>query len=225
MTDATLAALLRDVLDAPDDDGARLRYADRLDELGEPERAEFIRLDCLLWREWPDFSRAGNWERHFTEAGQKLTALERRIDELSGADDGVCLRCDWHAPVPHVGWDWQIRRGFVEEVTCTAADWLTHADAILAMHPVSEVWLTKLNYHPLAATFRLYHSEYGAYYSSHRWPGLKFHLPALKPADLGLPDTLAGLPVVIETGYDPVMDGNPDVPKPQGVIGLKSKKG
>jgi uncharacterized protein (TIGR02996 family) len=177
MTDATLAALLRDVLDAPDDDGARLRYADRLDELGEPERAEFIRLDCLRWREWPDFRLSGNWERHFTDAGRKLTAVERRIDELSGADDGVCLRCDWHAPVPHVGWDWQIRRGFVESVTCTAADFLTHADAILAAHPVRKVRLTELNYHPDAANFRLSRAEYGIWIS-HRYPGVTFYLPA-----------------------------------------------
>src|SRR5262249_18573790 len=34
------------------------------------------------------------------------------------------------------------RRGFVESVTCTAADWLEHADAILACQPVREVALT-----------------------------------------------------------------------------------
>ncbi len=33
-------------------------------------------------------------------------------------------------------------RGFVESVTCTAADWLAHADAIRAAQPVTKVRLT-----------------------------------------------------------------------------------
>jgi uncharacterized protein (TIGR02996 family) len=44
--DATLAALYKAVLANPDDDLPRLVYADRLDELGDHPRAEFIRLQC-----------------------------------------------------------------------------------------------------------------------------------------------------------------------------------
>lgn len=33
-------------------------------------------------------------------------------------------------------------RGFVESITCTAADWLQHGDAVLAAHPVTKVTLT-----------------------------------------------------------------------------------
>jgi hypothetical protein len=36
------------------------------------------------------------------------------------------------------------RRGFVEEATLPAADWLQHADGILAAHPVTAVRLTTL---------------------------------------------------------------------------------
>jgi len=39
-------AFLRAIFDAPDDDTPRLVYADFLEENGEPERAEFIRLLC-----------------------------------------------------------------------------------------------------------------------------------------------------------------------------------
>jgi uncharacterized protein (TIGR02996 family) len=39
-------ALLRAVCENPDDDTPRLVFADWLDENGEPERAEFIRLQC-----------------------------------------------------------------------------------------------------------------------------------------------------------------------------------
>jgi hypothetical protein len=35
-----------------------------------------------------------------------------------------------------------VRRGFVESLTCTAADWLAHADAIRSRHPVRCVQLT-----------------------------------------------------------------------------------
>src|SRR5262249_29199298 len=41
-------AFLRAILDAPDDDAPRLVYADWLDEHGETERAEFIRVQITL---------------------------------------------------------------------------------------------------------------------------------------------------------------------------------
>jgi uncharacterized protein (TIGR02996 family) len=43
-------ALLAAVLAAPDDDSPRLIYADWLDENGQPEQAEFIRVQCELAR-------------------------------------------------------------------------------------------------------------------------------------------------------------------------------
>jgi uncharacterized protein (TIGR02996 family) len=36
------------------------------------------------------------------------------------------------------------RRGFAESITASAADWLTHGDAILAAHPVGQVTLTDI---------------------------------------------------------------------------------
>jgi uncharacterized protein (TIGR02996 family) len=47
MTDVALLAAIRA---APDDDAPRLVYADWLDEHGQPERAEFIRVQCELAR-------------------------------------------------------------------------------------------------------------------------------------------------------------------------------
>ena len=40
-------ALYRAILAAPDDDAPRLVWADWLDENGDPDRAEFVRLQCL----------------------------------------------------------------------------------------------------------------------------------------------------------------------------------
>ena len=48
MSDAT--ALLAAIRAAPDDDAPRLIYADWLDEHGQPERAEFIRVQIELAR-------------------------------------------------------------------------------------------------------------------------------------------------------------------------------
>src|SRR5262245_23073250 len=41
-------AFLRSIIEAPDDDAPRLVYADWLEENGDPERAEFIRVQCRL---------------------------------------------------------------------------------------------------------------------------------------------------------------------------------
>lgn len=43
-------ALMQAILDTPDNDGPRLVYADWLEEHGEPERAQFIRVQCELAR-------------------------------------------------------------------------------------------------------------------------------------------------------------------------------
>ena len=52
--------LLPRLLDAPDDDALRLVYADALEEGGEPEKGEYLRLECawrrdggVLLHDWP----------------------------------------------------------------------------------------------------------------------------------------------------------------------------
>ena len=90
-------ALFNAVLDAPGDDAPRLVYADWLDEHGEPERAEVIRLQveaaCTPFYE------------------PRYDALNRRANELirtAGAG--------WR--LPNIRADDQVfRRGFVEEIT------------------------------------------------------------------------------------------------------------
>ena len=44
MTDGEV--LYRAILESPDDDSPRLVWADWLEENGEPDRAEFVRLQC-----------------------------------------------------------------------------------------------------------------------------------------------------------------------------------
>lgn len=159
MTDGD--ALLRAILDEPADDAPRLVYADWLEENGQPERAEFIRVQCGAnlgvcemepnsYGEPFCLSGSGRLGRPFP---CHYCALRRREREL--------LRLEW-ATVPDAldgaarklkgvaGFrvfrpgdaDFVFRRGFVEKVVCRAADFLAHADALTAAQPITEVELT-----------------------------------------------------------------------------------
>lgn len=95
-----------------------------------------------------------------SELCDRIIDARRRVEEL------------WYAPAkgfdpPIQDWDWTIgkpvdgsvrpcgvvRRGFVESVALSAADWLTHADALIAQHPVTEVRLTsELDWHSPSAS-------------------------------------------------------------------------
>lgn len=88
-TDPTCAALLRAVLANPADDAPRLILADRLDEIGQGERASFIRVQCELARlkcfRVPAFHGPASWHhecrlRHGDEFS--CHALRRREREL-----------------------------------------------------------------------------------------------------------------------------------------------
>src|SRR4051812_35587257 len=50
----TRADLLTAIREKPDDDAPRLALADWLDKHGDPERAEFIRVQCALAKIGPD---------------------------------------------------------------------------------------------------------------------------------------------------------------------------
>lgn len=123
-----IAAQLREAICRnPEDDLARLAYADRLEEIGgDPERVAFIRrgiawrnrqhqveycrgnaVDCVV-REWPD-----------SYASITRDVTSRRIRH--------CY------PV------W--RRGFIEQVVTTLHLWHTHGRAFVWLHPITRVWL------------------------------------------------------------------------------------
>lgn len=160
--DVTLTGLLKTILAEPDSDFARLAYADRCDELGLCERAEFIRVQVELAKLKAEFAppigdRHSYGECH--DAGTRMMDLRRRERELWGylpRQNGVLRAMSDELPgwavllggqddgsnlTHHYPWAF-VRRGFVEQVTCTAADWERHADAILAAHPAREVTLT-----------------------------------------------------------------------------------
>lgn len=138
-------ALLRGVLDAPEDDAVRLVLADFLEENGQVERSSFIRVQCRL-AAWP--CECDSEERVYYDecrCGEKF-ALQRRERELLNAH-----RREWLTGLPQ-RWEpaerflprpcpYTFRRGFVERIELTAADFLRHAGAIFSAQPVEAATL------------------------------------------------------------------------------------
>lgn len=142
MTDGD--AILKGILLEPDEDVPRLAYADYLDENGQPERAEFIRVQCELARLDPGYP---NGQRYAT-----LMIRERELFEAHARDwtpgelVGATPTCEaWFSMQGGAGHSVaQFRRGFVDHVGCRAIAWLDHGDSITANHPVQNVTLRSL---------------------------------------------------------------------------------
>jgi uncharacterized protein (TIGR02996 family) len=155
----TEAELLRAVLSEPESDSPRIAFADWLEEQGEAERAEFIRVQCELEAYPADFDMiAGESFRQRCQDGRHWLHCpdQSRCDTLRRRDRELLLRYgfDWLPkigikPMLHDGGDAEgvnfeictgtekgsgiqcdFRRGFVNAVTCTAADFLEHADSL-----------------------------------------------------------------------------------------------
>jgi uncharacterized protein (TIGR02996 family) len=142
-------ALLHQVCEHPASDDARLICADWLEENGDHERAELIRVQC-------DIAAAEKWYQGKippTVEESTLGPLRRRERELLNGVLGLGAEAlpavpglvrsnlggiyGWYrtvGPDPRTPIEAALRRGFVESVTCTAADWLAIADRI-AWHP------------------------------------------------------------------------------------------
>lgn len=156
-------ALLRAVLDAPDDDLPRLAYADLLEERGEDVRAEFVRESLLLAAsglvECP--SRVPgpggvNWHlrcgrprcpfcRHAVRLDTIYAAFPPDVAMIGGVLPFAASHTWEHWGLydqgrgawPHL----YVRRGFVERVEMPTDAFLAHAKALFSRHPVTEVVL------------------------------------------------------------------------------------
>lgn len=121
--------LLAAICAAPDDDAARLAYADFLDEHGEPERAEFIRLQI-------DLAHLPAWDRK-----AKLLRFRERLLLLRHGEE-------WRAQLPELGGvEWgKFERGFVSEVILESLKVLTKRfDALCAASPITGIQLNSLD--------------------------------------------------------------------------------
>jgi uncharacterized protein (TIGR02996 family) len=115
---------LREISANPEDDTVRLVYADWLEDHGQAERAELIRVQTAL----ADPPEDG--DKYRALRAQEAALLDRHGKE-------------WFAPLRKRGVRaWVLRRGLVERVTLSASRFLEHADPLLALAPIHTVHLT-----------------------------------------------------------------------------------
>lgn len=151
---------VRQICEQPADDTHRLVYADWLDEHGEPERAEFIRVQVgiarLVASGYPcfhDLTRPDHcdrcrldkrerdiWEGRGHKNASKWANVIRHRWGLGGAfRHRLANRPNMAATDAHA----IFRRGFVESVTLPLAAFTeSAARALFAAHPVTTVTLT-----------------------------------------------------------------------------------
>jgi uncharacterized protein (TIGR02996 family) len=115
-------AFLRLILAHPDADGPRLVYADWLDEHGQPDRAEYIRVQCAL-AQMPDDAPRRDVFR------QRDVVLREQY------------RAEWSGPLAGLASEWDFHRGFPDDVKIEARAFLSHAPALFAALPIRRMEL------------------------------------------------------------------------------------
>jgi uncharacterized protein (TIGR02996 family) len=144
MTTATDGAgILADILADPGDDTPRLVYADWLEDEGQAERAEFIRVQMRMAREMPPLHRPRCNCQGCQLKGRAHTLWPGVFDmgALSFLGDSYEATID-PASEQQCRVRLFVRRGFVESVRCPFAAWLDHGEAVCAAHPVTRVGAT-----------------------------------------------------------------------------------
>ncbi len=138
--DPEWSALLRAVVDNPADDFPRLVAADWLDDHDDPERAEFIRLQCAGEHDTTE-SRERNWKIRTlaNSLSGQLWAVEAcpNLVTMEFAVGGPTLNALTVEHIERV----RFHRGFPEFVVCPAAEWLAHGTGIVPRQPVKCVRL------------------------------------------------------------------------------------
>lgn len=123
--------LLQAVLDEPDNDVPRLKYADWCDrQSDEPtkDRAEFIRLQI-------EIARMSN------AAIERGEAYSQKYDAMKLQD---AHRVEWASWVGAVGNDFEFNRGFVEFVSISSRDFLENAARLFELAPIYHLGLTNV---------------------------------------------------------------------------------
>jgi uncharacterized protein (TIGR02996 family) len=117
-------AFLQDIILHPDDDTPRLIYADWLDDHGQADRAEFIRLQCRLARETD-------------QPGADVRAMRLRVDVLLHQHGR-----DWAGPVLcSLAQGHGFRRGFVYFVSIALEALLGRCGELFEAAPIRHLRL------------------------------------------------------------------------------------
>jgi uncharacterized protein (TIGR02996 family) len=116
-------AFLAEIVATPDDDAPRLVYADWLDENGQPERAEAIRLGCEL--------------RKFHESDPRAAEIARRLDVLQ-RDRAAAWRNGWPSYAHHFV---RFECGLPSRLYATATQFRQRGKALRKRFPITSVSL------------------------------------------------------------------------------------
>lgn len=113
---------LQAIIETPDDDTPRLVYADWLEEHGDQERAEYIRLQCELAK--------------LDESDPRYVSLSRRSSEFYQAHGKK-----WARPISTLAEWFFFERGFVERINISAQTLLENAEAVFRSAPIHRIGL------------------------------------------------------------------------------------
>jgi uncharacterized protein (TIGR02996 family) len=106
----------------PREDIPRLAFADWLEENGEPERAEFVRVQC--------------------EADRRRAGTRRRSDLLNRAEELLAEhQREWLGSWSEHLIDWEFRRGFLSRVRMSATAFLAQGNELFRFEPVGRLEL------------------------------------------------------------------------------------
>jgi uncharacterized protein (TIGR02996 family) len=111
---------LADIIEHPDDDAPRLIYADWLDDHGESDRAELIRLQI-------ESARLPEGDPHAAD-------LDTRAEELLAEHETEWLG-EWSERLVR----WTFRRGFLDEITIDGGQFLQHGEELFQRFPIDRV--------------------------------------------------------------------------------------
>ncbi|MBN9119483.1 MAG: TIGR02996 domain-containing protein [Planctomycetes bacterium] len=196
-------ALLRSIIDRPEDDVVRLVFADWLDEHGDADRAEFIRGQCRLaaMQEWDD----GFAELHARCGFLLRTHRDKWMPPVAKIREGAP---DWMLR------QYEFRRGFLDRLTMQPDHFADRWERLFELTPVRRVeiqpypvdyfsdfwrcgglchlrrlWLHRSHYTPAQPT---------AAFSSAEW----------KTTDLGVPSDLAAnlVEAITNAPYAPALE-------------------
>ncbi len=157
MTTTTGESLLRAILEDPYDDDVRLVYSDWLEENGQQDRAEFIRVElqvdklrsqCLCGRCVKEGSGRQHHNGKCVLDMHENKPLKMRQIQLSGLGFSWWILPE-HFPETISQWSWQWRRGFTFRIHLPCEEFLNHAKELFSLHPITEVRLIDKN--PLVA--------------------------------------------------------------------------
>ena len=112
--------LLAAIREQPGDDLARMAYADWLEETGDRDRGEFVRVQLQLDQQPTRSARAG---------------------ELAVAAEGLLVEHErrWLGEWADLLVNWSFRRGLLDSVSLAPEVFLARGAELLAAHPVREV--------------------------------------------------------------------------------------